>query len=156
MIVADPQRAPGRIIGLAAPLADFRDNISQGDVVSKAVEDLGWVVKEVVLRPFAGRRHTEMIECLNELRGVCMQEDEIDAWNRCVCVSTIRRVNSMGHWVQHSAQVKDGVYERIRELRFLGRGEEKQNRSDSCIRSSESRGQVKHLGLVGGGGETSH
>ncbi|KAI0286720.1 SPOC domain-like protein [Russula aff. rugulosa BPL654] len=80
-IVTDPQRPPGRIIGLAKPLADFKDNISQGDVVSKAVEDLGWVVKEVVLRPFAGRRHAEMIECLNELREVCLQEDEIDAWN---------------------------------------------------------------------------
>jgi len=85
-IVSDPQRAPGRIIGMAAPLADFKDNISQGDVVSKAVEDLGWVVKQVVLRPFAGRRHAEMIECLTELREVCLQEDEIDAWNRYVCV----------------------------------------------------------------------
>ena len=81
-MVVDPQRAPGRIIGMAAPLADFNHNISQGDVVSKAVEDLGWVVKEVVLRPFAQRRHVEMIECLNELRDVCLQEDEIDAWNR--------------------------------------------------------------------------
>jgi ATP-dependent DNA helicase 2 subunit 2 len=89
-IVTDPQRPPGRIIGLAKPLADFKDNISQGDVVSKAVEDLGWVVKEVVLRPFAGRRHAEMIECLNDLREVCLQEDEIDAWNRCVCVFTVR------------------------------------------------------------------
>ena len=87
-IATDPQRPPGRIIGLAKPLADFKDNISQGDVVSKAVEDLGWVVKEVVLRPFAGRRHAEMIECLTELREVCLQEDEIDAWNRCVCVFT--------------------------------------------------------------------
>lgn len=87
-IVTDPQRAPGRIIGMAAPLADFKHNISQGDVVSKAVEDLGWVVKEVVLRPFAGRRHTEMITCLKELREVCLQEDEIDAWNRCVPLST--------------------------------------------------------------------
>jgi len=50
-------------------------------VVSKAVEDLGWVVKEIVLRPFAHRRHAEMIECLDELREVCLQEDEIDAWN---------------------------------------------------------------------------
>lgn len=81
-IVSDPQRAPGRIIGMATPLNDFRNNISQGDVVSKAVEDLGWVVKEVVLRPFAGRRHAEMIECLNGLRETCLQEDEIDAWNR--------------------------------------------------------------------------
>jgi ATP-dependent DNA helicase 2 subunit 2 len=89
-IVTDPQRPPGRIIGLAKPLADFKDNISQGDVVSKAVEDLGWVVKEVVLRPFAGRRHAEMIECLNVLREACLQEDEIDAWNGCVCVFTVR------------------------------------------------------------------
>ncbi|KAF8272335.1 SPOC like C-terminal domain-containing protein [Lactarius quietus] len=80
-MVVDSQRAPGRIIGMAAPLTDFKHNISQGDVVSKAVEDLGWVVKEVVLRPFAQRRHAEMIECLNKLRKVCLQEDEIDAWN---------------------------------------------------------------------------
>ncbi|KAH9075752.1 SPOC domain-like protein [Lactarius deliciosus] len=83
-MVVDSQRAPGRIIGMATPLTDFKRNTSQGDVVSKAVEDLGWVVKEVVLRPFAHRRHAEMIECLNELREVCLQEDEIDAWNRCV------------------------------------------------------------------------
>jgi ATP-dependent DNA helicase 2 subunit 2 len=83
-MVVDSQRAPGRIIGMAAPLTDFKNNISQGDVVTKAVEDLGWVVKEVVLRPFAQRRHAEMIECLNELREVCLQEDEIDAWNKCV------------------------------------------------------------------------
>ena len=55
-MVADSQRAPGRIIGMAAPLTDFKDNIREGDVVTKAVEDLGWVVKEIVLRPFAGRR----------------------------------------------------------------------------------------------------
>jgi ATP-dependent DNA helicase 2 subunit 2 len=88
-IVSDPQRAPGRIIGMAAPLADFKNNVSQGDVVSKAVEDLGWVVKEIVLRPFSGRRHVEMIECLTELRDVCLQEDEIDAWNWYVCILTI-------------------------------------------------------------------
>jgi ATP-dependent DNA helicase 2 subunit 2 len=91
-IVTDPQRPPGRIIGLAKPLADFKDNISQGDVVSKAVEDLGWAVKEVVSRPFAGRRHAEMIKCLDELREVCLQEDEIDAWNRCASVFTVRCV----------------------------------------------------------------
>ena len=96
-IVTDPQRPPGRIIGLAKPLADFKDNISQGDVVSKAVEDLGWVVKEVVLRPFAGRRHAEMIECLNELREVCLQEDEIDAWNRCVSFFSFPTNNFMSH-----------------------------------------------------------
>jgi ATP-dependent DNA helicase 2 subunit 2 len=74
---------------MAVPLTDFKNNISQGDVVSKAVEDLGWVVKEIVLRPFAERRHAEMIECLNELREVCLEEDEIDAWNRYVCMFII-------------------------------------------------------------------
>ncbi len=92
-MVVDSQRAPGRIIGMATPLTDFKLNISQGDVVSKAVEDLGWVVKEVVLRPSAHRRHAEMIECLNELRKVCLQEDEIDAWNRCVFRVHCTRVN---------------------------------------------------------------
>ena len=124
-IVTDPQRPPGRIIGLAKPLADFKDNISQGDVVSKAVEDLGWVVEEVVLRPFAGRRHAEMIECLNELREVCLQEDEIDAWNRCVCVFAVHCRFLWVIWKQHFAQTKDGVYEGTRKPRLLGRGEER-------------------------------
>jgi hypothetical protein len=151
-MVTDPQRPPGRIIGLAKPLADFKDNISQGDVVSKAVEDLGWAVKEVVLRPFAGRRHAEMIECLNELREACLQEDEIDAWNRCVCVFTVRCM--ILFWKQHSAQTKVGVYEGTRKPRLLGRSEEKQNRSDNCVRSNETWRQVKHPRFVGGGGET--
>ncbi|KAH7883997.1 SPOC domain-like protein [Phlebopus sp. FC_14] len=77
----DPQRAPGRIIGNTAPLRDFRKNVVQGDVISKAVEDLGAVVREVVGRPFAIRRKAEMIECLQVLREVCLKEDEIDAWN---------------------------------------------------------------------------
>jgi hypothetical protein len=61
---------------------------------------------------------------------------------------------SIGHWEQHPAQVKDGVYEGTRKPRFLERGEEKQIRSDNCIRSSETWRQVKHPGCVGGGGET--
>jgi len=145
-IVTDPQRAPGRIIGMAAPLTDFKNNISQGDVVSKAVEDLGWVVKEVVLRPFAGRRHAEMIECLNELRDVCLQEDEIDAWNRYVLPLHYLISDFMDHWEQHPARVKEGVREESREPRFLGRGEgtESRLRSDNLFRSSETWRQVKH------------
>ncbi|KIJ59827.1 hypothetical protein HYDPIDRAFT_118081 [Hydnomerulius pinastri MD-312] len=77
----DPQRAPGRIIGNTYPLRDFRQNLSQGDVVTKAVEDLGVVVREIVGRPFASRRKDEMVECLQALREVCLKEDEIDAWN---------------------------------------------------------------------------
>jgi ATP-dependent DNA helicase 2 subunit 2 len=133
-IVTDPQRAPGSIIGMAAPLTDFKNNIAQGDVVSKAVEDLGWVVKEVALRPFAGRRHAEMIECLNELRDVCLQEDEIDAWNRYVLLHYLIS-DFMGHWEQHPARVKEGVRGESREPRLLGRGEgtESQLRSDNLF-----------------------
>jgi len=68
----DPQRAPGRIIGNAYPLRDFRQNLKHGDVVTKAVEDLGVVVREIVRRPFASRRKDEMVECLKELRQECL------------------------------------------------------------------------------------
>ncbi|KAF9448857.1 SPOC domain-like protein [Macrolepiota fuliginosa MF-IS2] len=77
----DPGRAPGRIIGSTYPLKDFEKNLVQGDVVTKAVEDLCEVVVEIVLRPFASRRSGEMIECLKVLRDTCLKEDEIDAWN---------------------------------------------------------------------------
>ncbi|KAI0079062.1 SPOC domain-like protein [Panus rudis PR-1116 ss-1] len=74
-------RPPGRIIGLSYPLLDFQKNIKQGDLVSKAVEDLAWAVKEIVKKPFAGRREDEMVSCLRALRKVCLEEDEVDAWN---------------------------------------------------------------------------
>ena len=65
-------RVPGRIIGDAKPLVDFRKNIEQGDVVSKAVEDLAWMIKRVVLKPFSSRRQDEMLECMTELRSTCL------------------------------------------------------------------------------------
>ncbi|KAG6831636.1 hypothetical protein H0H92_008713 [Tricholoma furcatifolium] len=77
----DPGRAPGRIIGSTYPLDDFKKNISQGDVVTKAVEDLALVITEIVMRPFASRRHNELIECMTTLRETALLEDEIDAWN---------------------------------------------------------------------------
>lgn len=79
---ADDRLEPGRIVGTTAPLKDFRKNISRGDMVSKAVEDLGWAVREIVMKPFAKRRFSEMMECLGELREVCLQEDEIEVWNK--------------------------------------------------------------------------
>ncbi len=60
----------------------------------------------------------------------------------------------MSHLEQHSAQAQDGVYEGTRKSLFLGRGDEKQNRSDSRVRGNETRRQIKCLGFVGGGGET--
>ncbi|KAF8523097.1 SPOC domain-like protein [Hysterangium stoloniferum] len=77
----EPARAPGRIIGNSSPLEDFKQNIKSGDVVSQAVRDLGAVIKEIVVKPFASRRHNEMIECLKEMRDVALQEDEISMWN---------------------------------------------------------------------------
>ena len=67
------QRAPGRIIGNAYPLKDFRENLKQGDVVTKAVKDFGVVVREIVGRPFGSRRKDEMVECLKELREACLR-----------------------------------------------------------------------------------
>lgn len=78
------EREEGRIIGFSFPLGDWRKNLAQGDVVSKAVEDMGYVIREIVSRPFAERRHGEMIECMREMRETCLREDEIDEWNGCV------------------------------------------------------------------------
>jgi len=67
--VSDPQRAPGRIIGMAAPLPDFKNTL-EGDVVSKAMEDLGWVLKRNCI---ASIHRGAARECLTstELREVC-------------------------------------------------------------------------------------
>ncbi|KAF9073930.1 SPOC domain-like protein [Rhodocollybia butyracea] len=77
----DPQRDANRIIGRTHPLTDFKDNLKRGDIVTKAVEDMCMVIAEVVIAPFASRRKDEMIECLTELREVCLKEDEIEQWN---------------------------------------------------------------------------
>lgn len=75
----DSGRAPGRIIGTTYPLKDFKKNIAQGDVVTKAVQDLADVIVEVVLKPFATRRQGEMIDCMKVLRKTCLE----------VCVKSI-------------------------------------------------------------------
>ncbi|KAF7319822.1 Ku domain-containing protein [Mycena kentingensis (nom. inval.)] len=77
----DAGRAPGRIIGTARPLADFKETLSRGDMVSKAVEDMCAVISELVVKPFASRRHAELMECMVALRHTCLHEDEIEAWN---------------------------------------------------------------------------
>ena len=75
------EREEGRIIGFSYPLDDWKKNLAGGDVVSRAVEDMGYVIREIVSRPFAERRHGEMIECMREMRETCLREDEIDEWN---------------------------------------------------------------------------
>ena len=78
------EREEGRIIGFSCPLDDWRKNLAQGDVVSKAVQDMGFAIREIVGRPFAERRHGEMMGCMREMRETCLREDEIDEWNGCV------------------------------------------------------------------------
>jgi ATP-dependent DNA helicase 2 subunit 2 len=69
----DPGRAPGRIIGTTYPLADFKKNLAQGDVVTKAVEDLAWVIKDIVMKPFSSRRTEELLECMRVLRDTSLK-----------------------------------------------------------------------------------
>lgn len=69
----DPGRAPGRIIGTTFPLQDFQSNLVQGDLVSKAVEDLGYVIKEIVMKPFSWRRNGELLECMDAFREVAVK-----------------------------------------------------------------------------------
>ena len=69
----DPQIDEGRIIGRTHPLKDFKTNLSRGDVVTKAVEDLSAVITEIVMRPFANRRKDEMMECMKAMRDTCLK-----------------------------------------------------------------------------------
>lgn len=71
----------GRIIGTTYPLEDFKSNLSSGDIVTKAVEDLAFIIQEIALQSFAERRQEELIDCLQEMRSVCLREDEVDLWN---------------------------------------------------------------------------
>ncbi|KAK0198079.1 SPOC domain-like protein [Armillaria mellea] len=77
----DPGREHGRIVGTTYPLQDFQKNLAARDLVTKAVEDLVFVITEIVMRPFSSRRTDELIECMKVMRDTCLNEDEIDAWN---------------------------------------------------------------------------
>ena len=69
----DPGRGPNRIVGTTYPLRDFTKNIAQGDAVTKAVEDLSAVITEIVMRPFASRRKSELLECMTMLRKTSLE-----------------------------------------------------------------------------------
>ena len=69
----DPGRAPNRIVGTTYPLKDFTKNIAQGHIVTKAIEDLSAVITEIVMRPFASRRKSELLECMTVLRKTSLE-----------------------------------------------------------------------------------
>ncbi|KAG8971417.1 ATP-dependent DNA helicase II subunit 2 [Tulasnella sp. 425] len=71
----------GRIIGNAFPLNDFRENLKEGDVVSKALKDMAAVIPEIVDESFSTQRYDEAIQCMREMRRTALQEDDIDIWN---------------------------------------------------------------------------
>ena len=71
--VFDRGIAPGRIIGSVAPLQDFKRNLSVGDLVTKAVEDICLVLQEEIVKPLANRRKDEFLECLQYLRETCLK-----------------------------------------------------------------------------------
>lgn len=99
----DPGRAPGRIIGSTRPLVDFNKNLAQGDVVTKAVEDLGAVIRAIVSKPFTSRRTKELLECMEAMRDTSLKEDEVDAWNeflRNLKVECLSRYGNEEFWSQ--------------------------------------------------------
>lgn len=67
MVVGEGAR-DNRIIGNTHPLYDFEQNISRGDVVSKAVEDLGNVIMEIVEESFSSQRFQEALDCMKIMR----------------------------------------------------------------------------------------
>lgn len=65
-------RYPERIIGSKNPLKDFKKNLARGDLVSKAVEDLAFVIKDIAMGSSIRKRKAEMVECMTELRDTCL------------------------------------------------------------------------------------
>lgn len=70
---AEADIRPGRIIGNAFPLDDFRSNLERGDVVSKALQDMGVVITEIVEESFSTQRYDEALSCMKEMRETALQ-----------------------------------------------------------------------------------
>ncbi|KAG8851859.1 ATP-dependent DNA helicase II subunit 2 [Tulasnella sp. 330] len=78
---AEADIRPGRIIGNAFPLDDFKSNLERGDVVSKALQDMGDVITEIVEESFSTQRYDEALSCMKEMRNTALQEDDVGLWN---------------------------------------------------------------------------
>ena len=62
-----------RFFGESNPFRDLSVSSLRVHTVQQAVEDLAFVIKDVVVRPFATRRTEEMLECMRELRKVALE-----------------------------------------------------------------------------------
>ena len=69
----DPGRPEHRIIGLTDPLDDFVKNLAVGDIVTKAMLDMGFIIADIVMRPFSRRRSKEMLECMKKMRQTAVE-----------------------------------------------------------------------------------
>ncbi|KAF8172182.1 SPOC like C-terminal domain-containing protein [Mycena galopus ATCC 62051] len=129
----DPARVPGRIVGNTRPLDDFKANIVRGDMVSKAVEDLGAVVMQIVMRPFANRRSAELMECMETLRDTCLKEDEIEAWNTFMTELRDKCTSKLGN-SQFWSQVQDAG----RKISLISDEEAEEHGGTSLFSESEA------------------
>ncbi|EJD04469.1 SPOC domain-like protein [Fomitiporia mediterranea MF3/22] len=110
IINLDLGKEPGHLIGLAHPLSDFKKTLdsppeekTKMKPETEVIEELYEVLKEILSRPFARRRHGEVIMCLKEMRAVCLKKGHIDTWNsylkdlKSSCLSP-SKINNESFW----------------------------------------------------------
>lgn len=62
-----------RIIGNLHPLYDFEQNTARGDVITKAVADMGRVIPEIVAESFSTQRFDEALDCMRVMRKTALE-----------------------------------------------------------------------------------
>lgn len=79
----------GRVISNESPLDDFREITSGGgEIVSKAMQDLGEIVLENLATSFSRSGFPLALECLQEYRQQAMELEEEELYNRWVSPRT--------------------------------------------------------------------
>jgi len=72
MIVGEGAR-DNRIIGNLHPLYDFEQNTARGDIITKAVADMGEVIPEIVAESFSTQRFDEALDCMRAMRKTALE-----------------------------------------------------------------------------------
>ena len=72
-----------RNISTNKPVQDFKKMINdkKEDLASSAVTQMVELIKNLIKQSFQGNQYDKAIECLEELRKGCIQEDEVPAFN---------------------------------------------------------------------------
>ena len=72
----------GRLVSNEQPLEDFNRLIEgEGDVLRKAIQDMGAVVKENVEASFSRQAFPLAIECLMAMRSTALTYEEVETYN---------------------------------------------------------------------------